>query len=116
MKMSELLRKAKALIDTEATWTTKVSARDAEGKVVASRDSTAVAYCAYGAIWHIDDTNSQADAALTRAATNTFGLREGPLGDSSYPYSVASVNDELGFDAVHIMYDEAIEERESQDD
>lgn len=52
MKPSEVLRKARALIEKPERWTKGWFSRDADGAEVSSSNQEAVCWCSVGAIWH----------------------------------------------------------------
>lgn len=111
MKESEVLKRAKALIATRKQWTTKAFARTANGYACWRLDEKAVCFCALGAAGRAQrdiDPSFQTTIhveSLLHEATRMLYLS----------VHTAGVNDRLGFDAVHAVYDLAItlaEERE----
>lgn len=55
MKPSEILRKAKALIDTPEKWTQKVYARDSNDNDVSYAANSACKFCSLGALHRTSD-------------------------------------------------------------
>lgn len=115
MNPSEILKAAKAKIANYENWTQGVlfginpydegCARLAQP----SESIDATCYCAIGAVRATPVSNfyacSLAEHQLDTCAFALFGF-----------YSIVSLNDDLdgGFDAVHIVYDAAIEQLESE--
>lgn len=104
MTTLETLKAARELISDPDRWTTKASARDAEGRHVHACDPDAVSWCALGAIvrsvgtrddLHDNDYASNAAIRLSNALTR----------DDS---RVATVNDEQGHAAILALFDKAI--------
>lgn len=70
MKTSELLERAKALIEDEAHWTKGTYARAADGKSMEYCNPDACSFCAEGAIRHVaftDKTDSIVDSKYWEA-------------------------------------------------
>jgi len=110
VKTSELLRAAKALIDTPEKWTIEALARDKTGLQVAICHSDAVCFCSYGAIHKIGDikninywNNPMYD--YVDKASELIG------GQSS----AATFNDSHTHEEVMKMWDKAIELAEQQE-
>lgn len=54
MTTLEVLRAARALVDTPEKWTQGVYATDSDGNTVPPEDDDAVCFCLSGALWHAD--------------------------------------------------------------
>lgn len=68
MTPSQILRKAKALIDTPEKWTQGAFARDAKGRGVETHDVKAVCFCSAGALGKVNhDGPNEPYEYLTRS-------------------------------------------------
>lgn len=87
-KISETLTAARAIIADPATWTQGALARDASGNAVSIRSTSAVCFCAGGAValaagvqinvfgqWEESDHHDAADKILREAAEKMIGKR-----------------------------------------
>ena len=106
MKTLEILRSARALVDTPEKWTWGTIARDASGRSVPFDSPSAVCFCAYGAVSAACDHGASGSAAWCR-------LREAlPAG---WPGGVSLYNDYPSTMHADILalFDRAIEAEET---
>ena len=106
MKVSDVLKKAKALIDSPKKWTQKVYARDTKDMPVPWGSSAACKFCALGAVNRVVFllySHSLVFAALEclQEASNTLTGK-----------SVAHINDTTDHATVMSIYDKAIQRAE----
>lgn len=100
MNVKEQLIAAKALIATREAWTQGTSARDSLGHAVDPRSPDATCWCAMGAI-------EKATGEYCKNGRGAYGALLHTGGFASV-IGVSGVNDDLGFDAVHELFDAAI--------
>ena len=93
----EVLIAAKALLSDPTKWTQGVFARNSDGDEVDPDDSTAVCWCATGAVRKI--AGDDVDHILDRLKNSI---------PSRFVATIPFVNDGPGYDAVMEMYDIAI--------
>lgn len=122
MKTSEILTKARELIDTPDKWTQRFYARDEHNASVTVGDDSAVCFCSLGAVHRAAGTDpiSNNDGAIrASSAIIALGQQTGrSLGDHSMfaRKAVMLFNDNSNHDAVLAMFDRAIAESQSKGD
>ncbi len=107
-----VLRNVRALLATEAQWTVKTYARDAEGKEMLYSDPKATCWCLVGAILHVTPElpnatpeQKQAQVILRLAVYRRIGRAAG-MPDSVL--QLATLNDEGGYARVVGVLDKAL--------
>jgi hypothetical protein len=111
----EVLRAAKALIATEETWCQRAEAIDANGFHINADSRYACRWCATGATFRSDPETCgrPADEFLDAAARELFREFRRDFNYHTPPH--VKVNDQLGFTAVHAMFDRAIALAEAEE-
>lgn len=111
MTIVELLRNAKALIATPESFCKGALAKDANGKCVSYFSPEASLFCSKGAMncayGRRADEVSITDAYALLYKVGADILKENNLNDVDVDV-IFAVNDRLGFQAVHEMFDRAI--------
>jgi len=108
---ADILRRAKARIEDPDHWTTGAPARGADGEGMGGRDSSAVRWCALGALdveLGVFGGYRFRDRARDRARAWAW------LRQVAQPGTISSINDTRGHAAVMAMYDEAIRLAEAE--
>ena len=96
MNYLEILEKCRAVIADPDKWTQGVGARDCHGQAVHPSSPDAVRWCAAGVIQTLALLSGHEWARLLRKLS------------AGWDRMVVEVNDELGHEAVLVMYDRAI--------
>lgn len=104
MKSSAILRRAKAILGTEETFTTNAYGRKINSPYSFAfwgYDKGVVCWCSAGALQAVVGHHNPIVATryLNAASYKLFGFG-----------LVTAANDVLGFDAIHVVYDEAIKQ------
>ena len=100
----EILKAARKLIEKKENWTTKTSARDAEGKSCKVTDENAHQFCVTGAIHKVCTPYADCNVAYSAVV----------LLDRYAGKSVVDINDREGHEAVLNVLDECIQKLEAQ--
>lgn len=110
MKVSEMLIKAKALIENEANWIQGQYARETpNGKTLSPRDGRAKCFCAIGALRHVDGATGHGDGVLMKAA-EVLAKFAGAESADTHSGRVMKFNDRASHADVLAMFDKAIAE------
>ena len=102
---ADILRQARALIEPEAQWTTRVFARNAEGHPVSACRDDAVCFCALGAL---------ESAAHGRPYWRAFRALQRAVARYENYENIAEANDIGGHAAVLALYARAIAAEEAK--
>lgn len=103
MKTSEILIKAKSLIDTPEKWTTETLARNSAKKPVGFDSEEAVCFCSLGALHRIFEDMGDENSALHFNKSKNY-LRMG-----TQHQFIAHFNDDATHEEVMVAWDKAIE-------
>lgn len=122
MKTSEILTKARELIDSPDKWTQRFYARNENNAAVTVNDDSAVCFCSIGAVHRAagtDPIGSIHSPRITTSAIVALGQQTGEsLGGHSMfaRKAVLLFNDNSNHDAVLAMFDRAIADSQSKGD
>lgn len=108
MNVKEQLIAAKALIATKETWTQGTAARNALGYPVDSLAHAATCWCAMGAVEKVTGEY------CGKGQGAYVALLDAPSVFPCHSIGVSGVNDDLGFEAVHQLFDAAIAAEEAK--
>jgi hypothetical protein len=116
-KISEVLKRAKALISTEEHWCKGVLARDVDGNEVSPQVPHAHSYCSLGAIEKIARASGVTRwwSVEMKASTYLELALEARVGDPEYdadPDEIIEFNDGKTHAEVMALWDSAIEKAE----
>jgi hypothetical protein len=101
----DIIATAGRMLRDPACFTTGALARTSRGSPVRPKSSTAVKWCAVGAIYHVAraDTDTDKHATKVGAALATLDLASNRM----FKKSISAVCDELGHEAVMQVYEQA---------
>lgn len=107
--VSDILKKARALLSDEKKWTTGFYARDNEGNFVYASDDQAVCFCAIGAVKKVMIDEGLGDVCLEGLAVTQLDIVTQKLFQIE---CVSQLNDfrDYGYNSVLHVFDAAIKE------